>query len=106
MLHLLEYCDPRVSKCFGCGGDMKPNGNVPEVPNNMVIVSRARRRYVQNGEYKTSPGLSNVYFHFNIACVKLHNQYFLPAFLVVPQDLKRHLTDIHKNILSQLDIKL
>ena len=54
---------------------------------------------------KTIPSdFSNVYFHFNGSFVLKHDSCFTPQAVVVPEELKQHLSVFHKTFLDLLDI--
>ena len=36
---LLQYLHHTVRVCYGCGGELKPNGCIPNPPNDLIIVS-------------------------------------------------------------------
>ena len=36
---------PSVKVCYGCGGELKPGGRIPDPPNDLVIVSGDKRSY-------------------------------------------------------------
>ena len=42
---LLDFCNPNVTKCFGCQGHFRQNNQLPECPRNLIIVSKTRRPY-------------------------------------------------------------
>ena len=52
------------------------------------------------------PDPTNVYFHANESCVKLHNQFFLPALLVIADDVKPHLDHSHRELLAAMQVRL
>jgi hypothetical protein len=103
---LLKLCNARVSKCFGCNGQIRDGNNCTVPPNDMVIVSKAKRPYMDplTGE-KHMSALGNVYFHFNEVCVKRHNNVFIPALIIVPEEVKTHLELGHKDILRTAGIR-
>ena len=71
---LLQFCHERTSLCYGCGGNLKVDGKIPDPPRNLVLVSKTRREYYKKqddgtGVKQLSP-LRNVYYHFNTGCVE------------------------------------
>lgn len=99
---LLRFTDPRVSKCYGCRGTLKPGSAIPYSPNDMVVVSKLFRRYFKDGREHTSPDLSMVYFHANMSCILLQCPGFLGNMLYVPPDLIPHLQESHKALLRRV----
>ena len=99
VITILDFCNSNVSKCFGCQKALKENNVIPLPPRNLVIVSNMKRGYVKNGIVHEGD-FSNVYFHFSETCVKAKDSYFVPALLFCPEDVKPHLSDRHKEVLS------
>ena len=54
--------------CYGCGGELKPGGRIPDPPYDLVIVSGDKRSNydTQTSKLKQSELVSNVYFYLNI----------------------------------------
>ena len=108
-LHLIQFCREKTSVCFGCRGQLKPTaGGLAKPPHELVIVTKTRRRYMRGGQQHVQPDPTNVYFHANESCVKLHNQFFLPALLVIADDVKPHLDHSHRELrmLAAMQVKL
>lgn len=97
VLYLLQFCDPRVSRCYGCGHPVKAEGlnNIP--PSDLVIVTKLCREYRKEGETRVSNEFSNVYFHANLQCVHKKLPHFLPSFLQIPQHIHPHLGLVHRH---------
>ena len=79
VIGLLQYQHPSVKVCYGCGGELKPSGRIPDPPNDLVIVSGDKRSYhdTQTKKVKQSELVSNVYFHLNPNCVTVRHQFFI-----------------------------
>jgi hypothetical protein len=104
VIGLLQYQHPSVKTCYGCGGELKPGGMIPDSPQDLVIVSGDKRRYynVSTKTMTQNQKISNVYFHLNPNCVTLRYQYFSRGLVKVPQDLTPFLEQAHKDILKEV----
>ena len=105
VLHMLQFCDKKVTRCYGCKGDLKLGDQIPPSPADLVIVTRTRRPYTKDGAQCLSE-LSNVYFHVREPCIKAHNNYFISSLVQVASDLKPHLTLQHKHLLATMSINI
>ena len=103
-VHLLQFCHDKTSVCFGCRGQLRISGNIPQSPQNLVTVSNTRRSFMKDGQVVLQGEASNIYFHTYERCVTLHNRYFMPAFITVPEDLKPHLDSRHKAFLAEMKV--
>ena len=70
VLYLLNFCDPRVSRCYGCEHPIKVDGLTNLPPSDLVIVTKLCRQYRKEGQARVSNEFSNVYFHANLQCCK------------------------------------
>ena len=102
---LKKFCHKNVSKCYDCQALFVTDG-YPKEPYDLVIVLKNQRSYVDpKARQKTiSSDFSNVYFHFNESCVLKHDSCFTPQAVVVPEELKQHLSIFHKTFLDSLRI--
>jgi hypothetical protein len=91
----LKFLNANISVCYGCQQTLKPQKQIPAEPEDLVIVSMAKRSYWRDGELVTSPELSNVYYHLNPNCVGQKSAFFLPSLIQVPDDLKPFLQQSH-----------
>ena len=64
-----KFLDGKVSVCYGCRRTLKPQGQIPPEPEDLVIVSIARRSYMKDGKLDTSSEYMNVYYHLNPNCI-------------------------------------
>ena len=105
MLSLLRFCHRNVAKCYQCGGKFYENG-YPRPPLDMVIVTKTQRWYIHptTKARVQSNELTNVYFHFNFACISAFNQMFTPPIIVVPMQIRPFLLPEHRNVLQGLNI--
>lgn len=102
---LLDFCNPNVSKCFGCQCNFRHNNQIPDCPRNLVIVSKMKRPYRgQDGTMKEGPP-SNVYFHLSEKCIREKDSYFISSLVFCPEDLKMHLRPEHREYLTAANIK-
>ena len=97
-LYLLQFCPRQVSICFGCSHSLRVNGIICEPPHDLVIVSNMMRGYMHNGEHMTRRG--NVYFHFNLDCVKRKQPLFEFSYLFLPADVVRYFLPVHLQFLA------
>ena len=106
VIALLDFCNPNVTKCFGCQGHFRQNNQLPECPRNLIIVSKMRRPYRGKDGTMREGTFSNVYFHLSEKCVKKQDPYFITSLVFCPTDLKGHLRPEHRECLSAASIKL
>ena len=96
VLYLLNFCDPRVSRCYGCGYPIKVDGLNNPPPSDLVIVTKLCRQYRKEGQARVSNEFCNVYFHANIQCVNKKIPHFLPSFLQISPHIHPHLGMVHR----------
>ena len=76
-----------MRRCYGCKGVLKLRRGegffIPNLPEDLVIISSSRPAYWQNGEQKTGQ-LGNVYFH-------------ILSSVIIPEAVKRELFEAHRN---------
>ena len=70
VLARLAFLDSKVTRCYGCGNSLKPEGTTPHPPDDLVLTTRLRRQYYKEGRQHTSPDISSVYYHVNPYCIK------------------------------------
>ena len=86
VVYLLKFCDPRVSKCYGCGPP----------PSDLVIVTKLCREYRKDGQPRVSSEFNNTYFHANLQCLQKKLPHSLPSFLQIPPHIHPHLSILHR----------
>ena len=59
-----------------------------------------KRTYWHDGEMKTGR-LGNVYFHCDVKCVQKVQQAFIPLLVVIPVNIKRELSDVHRQFIQK-----
>ena len=71
--------------------------------NNLCLVHKEQHLYynVPNGWQQLS-SLSNVHYHANVECPKVWFANFVPSAILVPDDLKPKLLEVHKVFLFQI----
>ena len=103
----LAFLDPRVSRCYGCGDELKPGGNLPSPSDDLVMTTRLHRRYYKEGQLQVSPEIKPVYLHVSSYCARSAYKDFNAASCQLPDDLRPHLQKEHYDlILKGLGIKL
>ena len=99
-MSLLKRCSPLVRRCYGCKGVLKLRRGegffIPNLPEDLVIISSSRPAYWQNGEQKTGQ-LGNVYFHCKVECVPKLQPQFISSSAIIPEAVKRELFEAHRN---------
>ena len=108
---LLSLCDKRVSVCYGCGNSFRYNGNDPQQPFDLVLVTKLRREYFKDGEkHHSSP--SNVYFHVQVdnpfcspyECMERKLVTFKVDRVQIHVNAIDHLSDTHKVLLRRIKV--
>jgi len=94
ILYLLQYCPPQTKKCYGCGKLLKPGGKIGEPPNDMVVVSCDKRKFIGSNN-QTMEKVGNVYYHVIEECLKAQQPYFVPSLIQVPSNIKCELRNSH-----------
>ena len=103
---ILQFCHKQVSICYVCGCKFYIDG-YPELPSGLVIVSSMCRSYIDSNHQRVvNCQFSKVYYHFNYSCITVHNQFFAPTVIIVPEDLKPYLSPVHKEILIASQIRI
>ena len=73
VLSSLSSCDARVSSSYyGCERPLKiivsdGSKQIPDPPFDLVLITKMRREYRKDGEFRKSSEFRNVYFHAQIA---------------------------------------
>ena len=93
---LLSFLDSRVTRCYGCAQSLKPEGLVPQAPNDLVVATRLHGKYFKDGRQHVSPEVSSVYCHVNLYCVTATFPGFQPSLCQVPSDLVPFCLPEHK----------
>ena len=50
----LAFLDSKVTRCYGCGNSLKPEGTTPHSPDDLVLTTRLRRQYYKEGRQHTT----------------------------------------------------
>ena len=108
---LLSLCDKRVSVCYGCANSFRYNGNDPQQPFDLVLVTKLRREYFKDGEkHHSSP--SNVYFQVQVdnsfcspfECVQRKLVTFKVDCVQIHVNAIDHLSDSHEVLLRRIKV--
>ena len=91
---LLKFVHRNVSTCYSCGGKSYHQG-YPDAPGDLIVVSKAKRVFVNSAihERTQSNEFSNVYFHFNFACIFAHD--FCTSLIQIEPDVEMCLEEVH-----------
>lgn len=92
----LAFLDSKVTRCYGCGYSLKPDGTIPDPPDDLVLTTRLHRQYYKAGQQQTSPDILNVYHHVNPFCIGVTFPLFDPNLCRMPADLRPFLLQEHK----------
>ena len=96
-----------MNVCHGCGCKFYVDG-YPKWSSDLVIVSSMRWSFIDlNNQGVVSLQFSKVYYDFNYSCITVHNHFFAPPLIIIPEDLKLYSSPVHKEglIASQTQIK-
>ena len=93
--------DSKVTRCYGCGYSLKPDGTIPDPPDDLVLTTRLHRQYYKAGQQQTPPDISNVYYHGNPFCIKVTFPLIEPHLCRIPADLQPFLLQEHKQMIVQ-----
>ena len=82
---LLKFVHSNVSTRYSCGGQFYHQG----YPGDLVAVSKTKHVFVSpvTHERMQSTEFSNVYFHFNFACIFTHDRCFASQLIQIEQDV-------------------
>ena len=106
VLGILQFCQKQVSVCYGCGCKFYIDGYT-EPPSDLVIVSSMCRSYIDSNHQRVvCPLFSKVQYHFNYSCITVHNQFFAPPVIIIPEDLKLYLSPVHNEVLITSQVRI
>ena len=98
IVYPLNFCPPQVSICYGCSKSLKPGGQIPLPPHDLVVASNMMRSFQQGGQWKSKQ--SNVYFHCNVACIRAKQPSF--SYCSMPWFIQSMLTDQQLGFLRKM----
>ena len=78
------FLDSKVTRCYGCGYSLKPDGTIPDPPDDLVLTTRLHRQYYKAGQQQGSPDISKVYYHVNPFCIRVTFPSFEPNLCRIP----------------------
>ena len=104
---LLKFFHRNVSTCYSCGAKFYHQG-YPDAPGDLIVVSKTKRVFVNpvTHERTQSNEFSNVYFHFNFACIFAHDRCFAPQLIQIEPNVKMCLEEVHVITLCSAGIML
>ena len=97
----LAFLDSKVTRRYGGGYTLKPDGAIPDPPDDLVLTTRLHRQYYKAGQQQTSPDISNVYCYVNPFCIMVTFPSFEPNLCRIPADLQPFLLREHKQMIGQ-----
>ena len=98
IVYPLNLCPPQVSICYGCSNSLKPGGQIPHPPHDLVVVSNMMRSFHLGGQWKSKQ--SNVYFHCNVACIRAKQPSF--SYCSMPWFIQSMLSDQQLGFLGKM----
>ena len=98
IVYPLNFCPPQVSICYRCSESLKPGGQIPLPPHDLVVASNMMRSFQQGGQWKSKQ--SNVYFHCNVAFIRAKQPSF--SYCSMPWFIQSMLTDQQLGFLSKM----
>eukprot|EP00794_Sanderia_malayensis_P004990 gene4990-5648_t len=90
----------RISKCYGCRGDII---NPPtQVPEDLVVVYQDMRQYRDRatGNMVFTSEAQNVHFHLRLRCILAKYMFFNPGLLEIPPEFIAYFQEAHLQRLS------
>eukprot|EP00794_Sanderia_malayensis_P006409 gene6409-7140_t len=90
----------RISKCYGCRGDII---NPPtQAPEDLVVVYQDMRQYRDRatGNMVFTSEAQNVHFHLRLRCILAKYMFFNPGFLEIPPEFIAYFQEAHLQRLS------
>ena len=96
----------KITTCYGCKFKFRnnPSDPIPPEPYNIVLCRKQIRAYTPKGTtgLKCTAKLENTYFHLKKSCVQIDTSHKVgPNSIVITEDDKDHLKQIHRNRLKQ-----
>ena len=94
----LKILTGRIQICQSCRIPFHSTNTEP--PFDLVIARKECRPYrAQGGESKTPSVPSNSHYHVSMQCIRAAEPMFMPQQLVIPDDVREQLTDVHRGFL-------
>ena len=97
-VRLLADCPTQVTTCAGCFGALKPDGKIPAIPHDLVVVSFMLRSFPVPGRERVAK-FGNAYFHLRKSCIAKEIAEFQMEELIVRDDVKANLKLVHRRYL-------
>ena len=102
----LKILTTHIQICQSCRIPFHSTSTEP--PYDLVVAWKECRPYRgQGGESKTPSTPSISHYHISIHCIRTAEPRFLPHELVIPDEVREHLTDVHKGfIFTSLGLRM
>ena len=97
----LAFITGNISCCFGCRGKYSKSLSLSP-PADLCIKHQDWREFTSTSTGTPQSRYGNVYYHCKPDCVWLRNPSFVPAHLIVPEEILEKLTSVHKDYLSSV----
>ena len=97
----VRFIEGNIRKCQGCKGFLRDsNGGIPAPPFD-VCTARAERRTFRDaaGFLRIPQREQPAHYHLNLSCIRAVSPGFVPASLVVPDDIRQTLNTVHTEYL-------
>ena len=97
----IRFIEGNIRKCQGCKGFLRDsNGGIPAPPFD-VCTARAERRTFRDaaGFLRIPQREQPAHYHLNLSCIRAVSPGFVPASLVVPDDIRQTLNTVHTEYL-------
>ena len=94
----IKILTTRIQICQSCRIPFHSTSTEP--PYDLVVARKECRPYrEQGGESKTPSTPSNSHYHISIHCIRTAEPRFLPHELMIPDEVREHLTDVRKGFI-------
>ena len=94
---MLKVLTTRIRICQSCRITFDDSR---EPPYDLVVSRKECRPYKsQGGQFKSPSAASNSHYHVNLHCIRAADPAFNPVALVIPDDVRTYLQDIHRGFL-------
>ena len=92
----LKVLSAGIQICQSCHILFHSSSTDHEAPFDLVMARKECRPFKAQGA-STVP--SNSHYHVSMQCIRAAEPMFMPQQLVVPEDVNKHLTEVHKGFL-------
>lgn len=95
----LVFLSGNISKCSGCNNKYNKPANPPC---DLIVQHQEWRFYTPNSGVEQQSKFSNAYYRLNLLCIQRKWPYFNLPHIVISNDVKLRLTEVHYNLLEFL----